>query len=197
MLVFEDSNGIKKVFIHIPKNSGKYVRKLLIQKYKIIQRFWGIKSSIDTAHIPYLLRNKFLGVDSGDFEYFSYTRNPYHRLISGFYYIYGKAYGYKNTPHYFKAFCIQVLPKLSFDTNFSNVHIIHFYPQYLFLCDDDETFTVKVETKKLEDDPETFNMREYDLKSYFNDNKVLEIVNKIYARDFEEFGYDKLFLENK
>ena len=43
MLIYENESNKICIYIHIPKNSGKYIRKSIIdnQKNKIIKRFWG------------------------------------------------------------------------------------------------------------------------------------------------------------
>jgi hypothetical protein len=51
MIIFNSDNN-KYVYIHIPKNNGKYIRSLIKKQYTIIKTYWDIKNNIDLAHIP-------------------------------------------------------------------------------------------------------------------------------------------------
>ena len=86
MLIFE--NNLKLyIFIHIPKNSGKYIRDKINKNNdnKIIKSYWHLDSNLDLAHIPYVKRDKFVN-NLIDYNYFTYSRNPYDRIISAFFY---------------------------------------------------------------------------------------------------------------
>ena len=176
MLIFEK----KYIYIHIPKNSGKFIRKK-IEKDKnvnILQSYWGGKTTLDEAHIPYILKDNFVR-DSDNYLFFSHSRNPYNRIIS--------AYFYKNKNkniHDFKSFIINELPNLDFDLYFDR-KIIHYYPQYLFVCDNNYEIN-NVEVTKLED---IENPKEYKLTKYL-DSDMIKIINEVYKKDFELFNYD-------
>jgi hypothetical protein len=113
MLIYINNN-ITYNYIHIPKNSGKYIRKLIEQnhKNKVIKIFWDIKDNFDLAHIPYMLYKK-------------YVRNPYDRIISAYFYLNKN----KNIED-FKVFCKKDLQLFNFDLTFNSKYI-HYYPQYL------------------------------------------------------------------
>lgn len=176
MLIFEK----RYIYIHIPKNSGKFIRKK-IEKDKnvnILKSYWGGKTTLDEAHIPYILKDNFV-TESDNYIFFSYSRNPYNRIIS--------AYFYKNKNKNiddFKSFIIDELPNLDFDLHFDR-EIIHYYPQYLFVCDNNYEIN-NVEITKLED---IENPKEYNLTKYL-DIDMIKIINKVYKKDFELFNYD-------
>ena len=64
-----------------------------------------------------------------EYNYFTYARSPYDRIISGFFY---------KTPEKniddLKNFVKNTLILYDFSMNF-NSEYIHYYPQYLFVCD--------------------------------------------------------------
>lgn len=192
MLIFQ---GPKKkiVFIHIPKNSGKYVRGCIKSKYKIIKAFWDV-GKIDRAHIPYSMRQIFIEKPN-DYRYITFVRNPYDRFISAFKYKFPKANKVK-----MKEFIKKILPTYSFD-KFYNPNIIHFYPQYLFLIDEDNeewNISKNIEVKQLEQLEgykfipfHNFNLKKYNYSEYL-DNECIEVLNTIYEKDFSCFRYPKI-----
>ena len=127
MLIFQ---GPKKrvVYIHIPKNSGKYVRSCIANQYKIIYSFWDV-GKINRAHIPYSMRHVFIK-NPEECRYITFVRNPYDRFISAFKYKFPNANVIK-----MQIFIKEILTTYTFD-NYYNPNIIHFYPQYLFLTNE-------------------------------------------------------------
>lgn len=181
MLIYSENDTIY-CYIHIPKNSGRYFRDTIKnnENCKIIKSFWNIKNNLDIAHIPYMLISKFINVTFFNTIFIAHTRNPYDKLIS--------AYFYKNNSssiEEFKSFVRNELPKINFDTTFY-ANIIHYYPQYLFLCD--EQFNISnIEITKCEDIfPKT---KKYNIKDYYTDD-MIQIVNKIYENDFKLLDYN-------
>jgi len=178
VLIFEYNNKVH-VFIHIPKNSGKYIRNKIKEKrgVNILKCFWDI-NKIDLAHMPYIFFDKYLKEYNID-EIITYVRNPYHRIISAF--IYRTT---KKNPYEFRKFIKRNLIQYKFDYTY-DFNIIHYYPQYLFLID--KNYNIKnINIKKVED---LENHRKYDLRKYYT-NKILSIINKIYKKDFEYFNYE-------
>jgi hypothetical protein len=179
MLIFQKESGYY-IFIHIPKNSGKYIRnKLTIDKNnKIIKSYWDIEAKFDLAHIPYVLRHKFIEKNI-EYNYFTYTRNPYDRIISAFF--------YKNPKKKINDFINFVKNNLIlYDFNMEfNKDIIHYYPQYLFICDENLIIPKQIEILKLEN---VEKPKKYDLPNYF-DNECIAIINKIYIKDFTLLDY--------
>jgi hypothetical protein len=185
MLIFENSNEFH-VFIHIPKNSGQYLRARIMgnPNNKIIKAYWGIDNHLpfDLAHIPYNKRKQFVS-EQIVHHYFTYTRNPYDRIISAFFWLnHGKSI------HDFIFFCKNQLIHLDFHLNYDK-NYIHYYPQYLFLCDENFQIT-NIKVCKLEDD-KNLHPKKYILKDYF-DNECIEIINKIYEKDFLLLNYEMI-----
>ena len=182
MLIFRNNVTNKEmVFIHIPKNSGKFIRNKIKndKNNTIINNFWGIVKNMDIAHIPYLRRNNHIK-ESTKYTYFAYSRNPYHRIISAFFYL-NKG---KNAND-FKQFCKNVLSKLDFNLNFVKEYI-HYYPQYLFVCDTNlEVNNSNVTVTKIEDSesPKVYNLNE------FMDEQSIRVINVVYQKDFQFFNY--------
>lgn len=179
MLLFENNNKYY-VFIHIPKNSGKYIRRKIYNDLdnKILNDYWHIQSNLDLAHIPYIKKNEFIQ-NSIDYNYFTYTRCPYDRIISAFF--------YKNPDkktYDFKYFIKNTLISYEFDMKFDYM-IIHYYPQYLFVCDYNLDIPQNIKIEKLEN---VENIKKYDSTEYF-DNECINIINIIYSKDFLYFNY--------
>ena len=88
MLIFQ---GPKKniIYIHIPTNSGHYVKSCIKNNYKIIKSFFGV-GKIDRLHIPYSMRELFIK-NHEECRYITFVRNPYDRFISAFKYKFPKA----------------------------------------------------------------------------------------------------------
>jgi hypothetical protein len=182
MLLFTDGKE-KYIFIHIPKNSGKYIRKKISNKIDniIIKSYWGIKNNLDMAHIPYTKKYKFIE-NNVKYNYFTYTRCPYDRIISAFFYKNPK----KNIND-FKNFVKNTLISYDFSMNF-DYRFIHYYPQYLFVCDENLNIPKNIDINKLED---VEHPKKYDLLKYL-DNNCIDIINSIYNKDFMFFNYDKI-----
>ena len=133
-MIIYSNNDIIYCFIHIPKNCGTYYRNEINSnnQNKIIKNYWGHIRKLDRAHIPYMLKWKYVEnrwQNLKNIKYYTYTRNPYDRLISAYFYI-----NPDKKISDFQNFICNELIYFNFDTNF-NKNIIHFYPQYLFLCD--------------------------------------------------------------
>jgi hypothetical protein len=190
MLIFKNKKYY--IYIHIPKNGGKFIRNKLIsnKQNELIHAYWSTKNNIDLAHIPYMKRHKYID-PTIEYQYFTYSRNPYHRLISAYYYLckmddYSLLYG-KESIQDFRSFIKHVLKKYIFPLGF-NSNMIHFYPQYLFICNEDFEIPKTMKIMKLEDheNPPVYNLNEY------YDNETLQYVNQIYKKDFELLDYTML-----
>jgi hypothetical protein len=178
MLIFKNNN-INYIFIHIPKNSGKYFRKKIIndKNNKIIKSYWDINSNLDLAHIPYIKKDDFIQKDI-KYTYFTFSRNPYDRIISAFFYRNPKSNKYD-----FKNFVKNTLTTYDFSMKFDH-NIIHYYPQYLFVCNEDLNIEKNIIINKIK------KPKKYILKDYFDfDNDCINIINNIYIKDFIFFDY--------
>ena len=181
MLIFRNNVLNKEmVFIHIPKNSGKFIiNKIKNDKNNTcIKDFWGIEKNADIAHIPYLRRNNYIE-ESSKYTYFAYSRNPYYRIISAFFYL---NKGKKVSD--FRRFCKDVLPRFNFSLDFYKEYI-HYYPQYLFVCDTNLQISSNVTVTKIEDSesPKVYNLTE------FMDKQCIKVINIVYQEDFKFFNY--------
>jgi hypothetical protein len=186
MLIYTNKNKTY-CYIHIPKNSGKYVRNTILKNKgnKVLKNYWGMKNNLDIAHIPYMLKNTYIKSNIiNNIIYYSYVRNPYDRIISAYFYKYSK-----KSINDFQQFVKTQLPYLLFDTSF-NKDIIHFYPQYMFVCDSDLNVSQNVNIKKIEMQS-IFKPKKYDLSIYF-DNEMYNMINTIYKKDFEYFNYEMI-----
>jgi hypothetical protein len=169
MLIFKKGDQYY-VYIHIPKNSGKFMRKEIAYDKRncIIESFWGIckEKNLDLAHIPYMLRSSFLDKNI-QYQFTCHSRNPYDRIISAYFCL-----NPEKTIADFHYFCENVLSSYDFHMCFEkssndcnqqtegdlpsdisgsstfidhkilnnsfNKDYIHYYPQYLFVCDENE-----------------------------------------------------------
>jgi hypothetical protein len=175
-------NGQIYAFIHIPKNSGTYIRKQILDdtNNNILKSFWNVSNRIDMAHIPYILHSNFI-THNVDY-YYTYLRNPYHRLISAYIYKY-------RTNTNIKIFIKNSLKNFNFNLKFDPT-IIHFYPQYLFLIDKYNKIPKNIKLYKVEEDL-NLSPHYYNLSDYY-DTETIKIINRIYAKDFELFNYEML-----
>lgn len=180
-LIYEGKSKQQYIFFHIPKNSGKYIRNIIKSNNKIIKSYWGIQNNLDVAHIPFMFINNYIKKNIDTYKCFSYSRNPYNRIISAFFYL-----NPRKSINDFKYFCKNKLIKLNFHLNFDKSYI-HYYPQYLFVCDKNLKIN-KVTILKLE---EHERPKIYDINKYF-DKEIIKIINNIYSKDFELFNYKKI-----
>jgi hypothetical protein len=176
--------GQKYIFIHIPKSCGRHIRETIRKQYPtIIFNGWDIKNNFDKAHVPRCLLFRYVK-SIAVYNMFTYVRNPYDRAVS----TYGHMATSKKTPAGFAKFVKERLAKLAFTPEY-NAKIIHAYPQYMFLTDMAGNVDPKIDIRKVED-YETPPV--YDRNAYYSDDAVVEIVERIYRRDFELFGYPTL-----
>lgn len=187
MLIFKNKKYY--IYIHIPKNGGKFIRSKILSNIKneLIHAYWSTKDKLDLAHIPYIKRNEYIDPNI-EYHYFTYSRNPYHRLISAYFYL-CKIDNHpflsgKDTIQDFRFFIKFYLKKYIFSMDFKS-DMIHFYPQYLFICDKNFQIPKSIKIMKLEDyeSPPIYNLVEY------YDNETLQYVNDIYIKDFELLDY--------
>jgi hypothetical protein len=218
MIVFENENKTC-CFVHIPKNSGRYIRDVIAKNFKVLQTFWHSVNPkkygltipyIDTAHIPIDMFLQHFYTERIN-EFIAYTRNPYDRLISAYFYNYGfgrlkklKNMSEEERALKFQTFIKSDLVNSSFDKYIYPRHNrlggggVHFAKQSLFLrIPDSPKYDFRVKIIKLENisNNETmwnnFKLKNYDLNLYYDDESI-EIVNKLYDEDFKKLGYEKI-----
>ena len=182
MFIFKDKSKNKThIFIHIPKNGGKFIRNKIKKdnNHIVIKSNSFRENNIHLAHIPYMKKEEYIDPNI-EYFYFTYTRNPYDRIISAFFY----KNPTKNIQN-FKDFCKNELLTLDFNLHFDKKYI-HYYPQYLFLCDEQYNISKNIDIKKIE---EYETPRRYNLIDYL-DNECIEIINKVYKNDFSLLNYE-------
>ena len=198
-------NITKLVYIHIPKTAGtsveKYGKKHGINwgrymkfprpKKKIKSPYW---------HLPPTLFNQKKSPYNGK-KLFTIVRNPYDRAVS--------EYKYRNEILSKKKKNVSKKSLNNFIRNLEreikkNKYCFdsHVIPQHEFIDEDTEVikleniekdFPILMKKYNLPEEklPKTYktsrNVTKYDL-----DKKSIEILNRIYAKDFEKFGYDKI-----
>lgn len=177
------------IFIHIPKVAGTSIERIL--KLNPKENYGGHSTAIGIKkHYP---------KEFGEYYKFSFVRNPYDRVSSAYFYL-------KNSPLN-KALQNHNI-KDSIDINdyiknyFPNDHILHLWPQYKFITDQDIILVDDVfRYENLEEDWEKVcNKLKINLKlPYFNPSKKdsfkytsnsINTINEFYKKDFELFGYE-------
>jgi hypothetical protein len=234
MLIFSKDEQIY-VFIHIPKNSGRYMNRQICEKFKCYQ----LEGKYDIFKNPLLAPNPTLSVNyfSYKFPHFSYkqilenkdylpditnntkyitfTRNPYDRMISGYFYL----LNYMGKIDIIDI-SIERLKNLTmgefittiiedFRDYIKNRFLVLFNEnnyimkqQYKYIVDENGNIPNDLIIYKLEDYEtntelqtflqfDNFNLKRYNYADYY-DNECLAIINEVYKKDFELFGYENI-----
>jgi hypothetical protein len=212
MLIFE-YNQTKYIFIHIPKNCGRYIRKQIYNNFKCFCVNDGYEYPVSykvSNSDGYNLHDRYLQIKNIADNFIVFVRNPYHRVISFFYYkIYSVHYEglVTNNPiiDYLRS-PIESLKSKSIEeyifilkTEFKKYILeLEMSCQYNYLIDEQGNIPSNMTIYKLEE-PQTFSylgfkdfqLKEYQLSEYF-DSESLLIVNNIFQKDFELFNYLKI-----
>ena len=213
MLIF-NFNETKTIYIHIPKNSGRYIRKQIYNNFECYCVNLGYpypvsyKVSNDSG---YHLHDRYFQVKDLADNFITFVRNPYHRIISFFYDVifYQDVFVTRSPVIDFIRNPLEILKtknnsdlinllKTEFKKYILDIDNTTLIPQYNYIVEDQGNLPTNIVVYKLEE-PETFEhlgfkdfqLKEYDLSEYF-DSESLEIVNKKYEKDFELFNYSKL-----
>jgi len=185
------------IFIHIPKNGGKYIRNKIKKDKKniLLKEYWNVRNNFDLAHIPYSKKEEFIPSHI-KYQYYTFTRNPYERYISAFFYVNEKKFKSKpflNTIYnkenieLMKKFLKETIHSYFFSSKYPS-NMIHFFPQYMFLIDKEGNIPKNINIKKLED---YFSPKRYDINKML-DKECIQIINKVYEKDFSYFDYEKM-----
>ena len=231
MLTFY-SNGVKYIYIHIPKNSGTYIRNQICSKLENVSIFnlleetgvilpENILEEIKNLHFlfyhfSYSLiksQSQFSSKITPDCKYITFVRNPYNKLISGYFY----KYYIKKTPE-FKTITFIGL-KDENEEEFTSLVVefkrlikenlleysetdLFFRQQYKYITDENGNIPHDVTIYKLEDyetnteAQEFFQFKNFNLKRYnyadYYDNECLTIINEVYKKDFELLSYQTI-----
>ena len=213
MLIFKVDNKVH-CFIHCPKNSGKFIQKKIIEKFKDNILFWGediettnlfqYPSYIDRAHIPIHIFEEYFYKDKID-HYHAFTRNPFDRVLSA--YKYRSSIDKNLNPGIsgFRNFCKNTLAKMG-NLEFRNVReyffTTHFLPQFIFVegLFDNGKFDERLSIYKLEEYEMWKNDFLFELKGFKNikryhynipyfDETTINIIQNLYNIDFKIFKY--------
>jgi hypothetical protein len=188
MFVFTKQN-VYYVFIDIPISLVTYIRSQIIKdSFQVIKHYWFIKDkTLDLAHIPYKMRKEFVRQDFKHI-YLTFSRNPYDKFISIF------PDTTKSNEMSIEKFIKTELCTQKFEDY--KCRMIHFYPQYKFIIDENDEICEDIKTFKLETYKNEFikfnekiELQHYNLRDYFT-NETLAIFNEIYKKDFEVFNYE-------
>ena len=203
------NNEINVLFIHIPKTGGTSITKYFSKKYNIpldINSFcgnnYGKKIPLCTDHfilntIVTIYGNK---INKNNLTILVVVRNPYYRIISELFY--RNEINVNNTSDEIeKKISIKIDEYLKFFHYFDN----HYVPQYRFLCNKEEQLYKNLTILKFENlnnemhknGFEDFNIflnnnnKNVNYMSYLNNNSI-QLINKIYKKDFDFFGYEMI-----
>lgn len=195
----------RAIHIHIPKTGGTSIEKYFGQRYNIKNTYpkflWGHdhEKKLILHHLTcqQMLNLNYINPNIFNQYYkFAIVRNPYDRLVSEYHW--SPAWR-KRYPKFY-----QFIADL--ENNMKETHLI---PQYQFVCDQKNNIMVdrviKQENYKKDvaelmktkfninaNTSKHFNSREHrPWKTYYG-RPELDIVNKLYSKDFEIFGYEKL-----
>jgi hypothetical protein len=85
MLIYK-SDSDYYIYIHIPKNSGRHIRKKIYESgnYEIINSYWSVESDLDLAHIPYIKKNLYID-NNINYKYFTYMRRRIYHFFKNKY----------------------------------------------------------------------------------------------------------------
>lgn len=198
----------KTVFIHIPKNAGLSVVKIIS----------GDKKYVVKQHIPiminkngkYLIDTEKLNINSFRKRYFSHPsyptfciiRNPYSRLLSAYNFLYFDGISNDIDTRYGKIIrSYESFEKFIDDIQNISTIIVHFVPQHFYVCDEEKNIIVdhvckfenlKNDLVKVDNIFENIGHENVSKKIINSDSLTPEIKEKIYnvyKNDFEIFGY--------
>ena len=186
-------------FIHITKTGGTTIEKLG-QKHNIK---WGMfHKEYNNWHRPPGEQNQNI---IQKYDWFTVVRNPYDRIISELHCRFGNhnreiLNKSKNEINEYIRKCINLKDNFH---NYKNLYCYgHYNEQHKYLCDN-------INILKFENLEEDFNKlmikynmniklqgHHYKMKRKFNihdlDKETINLINNVYHKDFELFGYQKL-----
>lgn len=179
-------------YLHIPKTSGRYIRRKIKQYNNIVFEGWDKKIidkyKIDLAHVPCELIYKVYN-NLSDISFFTIVRNPYDRFISAFKYKTLKTPNALSDINYYIKYILQYI---KFDNKF-RCKYIHYYPQHKFLDCDLNISVTKYEDLHQKNILKSFGViidefiyKKYDVHKHLNTESI-DILNKIYEKDFNIF----------
>ena len=197
-MVLLTKNGI--LFVHIPKNCGKFVRDMLNNEFGKEKGWWGREKEegvlMDMAHLHFPRLQREINVD--DYRTVCVIRDPYQRFITA--YDYCKREWYIQSPVRLRRLSMEaILEELDPETKQFSGELIHFAPQYRFIYDTDGVQKIKtlVRYENFEKDYVAFTGTSFTEKYSEVSHKLEErlsprtvaLINEKYAEDFKRLGY--------
>ena len=209
----------KAIFIHIPKNGGSYISEILSKHYGFKNYYlqrpdhiifckdhdYSVDKHENKIHgtLSYYKSstyiNKIMNMDEkkwNTYFIFTFIRNPYDRVISGWNYCnksnipfnnYLYLNNYVNSYQYWHVFMPQ--SKHIIDDTISNKLKINFIGKLENLEDDLKNILNKINIKNIIHIPSKKNNKKHDnYKNYYND-QLIEKVNILFKEDFFHFDY--------
>lgn len=187
-------------FIHITKCAGTFIEK--IGKSKNIH--WGINhfniGEYGHWHQPFSEKKKSL---KEKYDWFVIVRNPYKRILSEYYCQWGGIGRKTNVNHSKEEFNEFLINKINTRPNY------HYIEQYKYIDNESNINIIKFENLneelgilfkkyKLDIDLKKYkkeNSKEEknnEIKFTINDfnNRLINLINDVYKKDFELFGYE-------
>lgn len=198
---------IHTLFLHIPKTGGTTVEECLkkVSRQTLYSDYTnsilpGPLRNQSLQHLPYSVIKQYqtelnLRIDD-DLKIITIVRNPYNRIVSDLFFF--KLIDSKYTMDMVEEVLNNYIPSNKFDN--------HNIPQYLFIVDNHDTVIKNINimrNENLNEDLRNSNIiydgiqhqvgsnSSDDYMTYLN-RKSLDIINEVYHKDFELFGYTML-----
>ena len=197
--------GFKKqfVFLHPPRTGGTSVETYLRAYTEFPEQ---ITKQGDLRHFPLHLYSEIFGKSIKDFHKFSIVRNPWDRIVSYYFHLYGKyneadfdrmlklipkqgklmmgGFPRENTPYFDFTSCSYWLssdPRYLGEVNFITYENLQ--EDFEYKCRE-----IGIPTGKLPWTNKTIGVDREHYSRYYNDERKA-LVEKAYADDIENFGY--------
>ena len=203
MLIFSEKNTANMyIFLHIPKNSGRYMRNQICIKFDTHNcpinnnniSLLDITNNEFKVHCNYITIKKYYPTN---YKIITFIRNPYDRCISIFFHIYKIFESIDNFKKFLKT---QLINFLELD----EYHKFWFTPQVNYILNSDGEIPNDITIYKLEEYTsesevgkflqfKDFQLKKYDYSLYL-DTECIEIINKVYNKDFIILNYEKIKL---
>lgn len=191
----------KFIFVHIPKSGGTSIHKLLENNNEFTISLWGKNGNKDYAHLS-IFDVHSMHQSSKSYFSFAVVRNPYNRIYSAYKQPYCQLYPNLT----FNDFIINFVSKLNL--NNLDQSLVHIWPMHKFIISDNKLLiNYVIRFEQLDKDFE-FIKYKFGIKpqlghlnknsehsdSYLNKytKNQIDIINRIYAEDFEWFNYQPI-----
>ena len=199
------------LFIHIPKNAGSSVAKL-IESYPDnrhefnLETLYGIdpKDGLVLQSMPYKFYKNYIS-NVGNFIKFTVTRNPYDRFLSDYSW---DSRGF-STPLEYAQWIENLLTNNSWDDllKYNKAHTNHILPQHYYLLDKKENIGEDIKLIKIENLQSEISYIEKIVENsmpYINktatrtlnikdlNSETIKILNRVYEKDFIYLNYQQI-----